>query len=194
MRRDASRRWQLSGRNSPEYSGWDLQDALTAACGMIAPRSYLEIGVDGGGSFYAVLEAAEIDRAVLCDIWNPVYCDHGLASHEHITAQLVGFPRAPKVLEFLDGDSREKVPGLAGQTFDLITVDGGHSAEVAEADLENCWPLVRTGGMLAFDDVRHPEYPHLDGVFRSFLARHDDALLVPEEDADWRKAALLVKA
>lgn len=193
MKRDPERRWRLSGRGHESDSGWDLQDALAAACAMISPRNYLEIGVDGGGSFYAVLEAAEIERAVLCDIWDPGYCEHGLAGHEHITAQLVGFPRAPRLLEFLDGDSRETVPGLAGQSFDLITVDGGHSAEVAAADLENCWPLLRAGGMLAFDDVGHPSYAHLEGVLLAFLDRHPEAMLIPEEGADWRNCALLMK-
>lgn len=210
IRRDVSRRWKMSGREVPWAYGWkrpvnvpgaerlstsgyDLQDALIAACGFIAPRSYLEIGVDGGGSFHAVLEAAELEYAVLCDIWDPAYCGHGLSGHEHIAAGLRGNPRAPRMLLFLDGDSREELPKLTGQSFDLITVDGGHTAEIATADLENCWPLLRQGGMLAFDDVGHPEYPQLEGVFLAFLGRHPDAMLIPEAGADWRNCALLAK-
>jgi len=193
LHRDPVRRWERSGRAANGDSPWDLQDALTAACRMINPHSYLEVGVDGGGSFYAVLEAVEIERAVLCDIWNPAYCEHGLMNHEHIKEQLQGFPRAPERIEFLDGDSRERIPELIGQTFDLITVDGGHAAEVATADLENCWPLLREGGMLAFDDVGHEDYPHLEGVLLAFMGRHPDAVLIPEIGADWRNCALVAK-
>jgi len=208
MRRDPTRRWVLSGREVPWAYGWkrpanapgaerlstsgyDIHDALIFACGFIAPRSYLEIGVDGGGSFFAVLEAAEIEYAVLCDVWNPDYCKHGLDGHEHIERQLQG--RGLKRVQFLDGDSRQKIPELSGQVFDLITVDGGHTEEIATADLENCWPLLREGGMLAFDDVGHTQYPHLEGVFLAFMGRHSDAVLIPEVGADWRNCALVAK-
>lgn len=177
--------WTFSG-----HKGRDLQDALVAACGMLHPQTYLEIGVDGGGSFQAVLSASNLERAVLCDIWDPLYCNHGLANHDHIVGIL---GTKPLRVEFLDGDSRETVPTLAGQSFDLITVDGGHSPGIARADLENAWPLLRVGGILAFDDIGHRDYPHLEGVFMAFLGRHPGAILIPEATAPWRNTALLTK-
>jgi len=210
LRHDPTRKWTISGREMPWAYGWqrpanapgaeristsgyDIQDCLVSACKMISPRNYLEIGVDGGGSFFAVLEAAEIEHAVLCDIWNPSYCDHGFKDHEHIAEQLRTFARPPKSVEYLDGPSVELIPRLAGRKFDLINVDGCHTSEAATLDLDNCWPLLREGGMLVFDDVGHSRYRHLEFVLRDFMAKHPDAALIPEAAADWRTCALVVK-
>lgn len=211
--RDPKRRWMQSGRevpwsygwrrpvdapgaDRPSTSGYDLQDALIAACRMISPKSYLEVGVDGGGSFFAVLETLpyQLQRAVLCDIWDPKYCSHGFSGHEHIVRDLKKLGRSPELVEFLDGYSTELIPKLAGSQFDLITIDGGHTPDVAAADLENCWSLLASGGMLAFDDVGHPEYRYLEKVLLDFLVSHRDTVLIPEETADWRNCALLVKS
>lgn len=41
--------------------------------------------------------------------------------------------------------------------YDFIFIDGGHWYEVAKADFENYWPLLRAGGLLAFHDTAYPE-------------------------------------
>jgi predicted O-methyltransferase YrrM len=56
--------------------------------------------------------------------------------------------------------------------FDLVLVDGDHSAAGAMADLQNVWPLVRPDGCVVFHDTNHPAHPELRQVFDSFVAQH----------------------
>lgn len=153
--------WKWSGE-----TGLDLHEALRAACSYLHPvLSYLEIGVDGGGSLNTVLCQGVPPRIVLCDIWDPTYCNHGDVK-PYVNGVLEFFGAKA---EFLDGDSKETVPRLR-ETFDLITVDGDHSEAGAYEDLINAWPLVRSGGgILVMDDINHPEYPWLKGVWELVL-------------------------
>jgi predicted O-methyltransferase YrrM len=36
--------------------------------------------------------------------------------------------------------------------YDFIYVDGDHTEKAVYADAINCWPLLKSGGILAFDD------------------------------------------
>ena len=70
---EAHMKWKWSGE-----PGMDLHEALRVACKSLGKvNSYLEIGVDGGGSLNTVLCEGVPSRIVLCDIWNPEYCGHG---------------------------------------------------------------------------------------------------------------------
>lgn len=149
-----SKTWTYSGD-----AGYSLRDAILYAL-KAAPKSYLEIGVDGGMSLEPLLMFHRPERIVLSDIWNPEYCQHGHNSHAHIAAMLSRLGVDLRDVTFLDGDSKVTIPTLK-ETFDLITVDGDHSAEGALVDLQNTWPLLNEGGLLLFDDTNHPEYPWL---------------------------------
>lgn len=160
--RPREKQWCWSGE-----PGMDLHEALRAAIKLLKKvDSYLEIGVDGGGSLNTVLCEGIPSRIVLCDIWNPEYCDHGDAK-PHVIEILAYF--GAEAL-FLDGDSKDTVPVLQ-EPFDLVTVDGDHSPEGAYADLMNAWPLVRPGGILVMDDIHHPEYPWLGSLWEEVLAQ-----------------------
>jgi predicted O-methyltransferase YrrM len=87
----------------------------------------------------------------------------------HLTSfDLVEHPYVPKSSEFINsvfpgrhvlvsGDSTVTVPAALalfnGPSFDLIFIDGGHSYEVAAADLRNCAKLARAGTIVIMDDV-----------------------------------------
>jgi cephalosporin hydroxylase len=159
--REGIMNWRWSGT-----PGMDLHEALRAACKFVEVHSYLEIGVDGGGSLNTVLNCRVPELIVLCDIWDPEYCDHGDAKSR--VKEILEFFHATAV--FLDGDSKVTVPTIQDQ-FDLVLVDGDHSAEGALADLINAWPLVKTGGILVMDDIRHLNYPWLGGIWESNLLR-----------------------
>lgn len=163
-------------------AGWDLHDALASICDWLQPKSYLEVGVDGGRSVETVIwHSSGLERVVLCDIWNPEYCGHGHRNCEHVRARLERLKYAGAV-EFLNGDSHLLLPQLqAALTFDLITVDGDHSAEGGFLDLRDCWPHLNAGGVLVMDDVNHPNYPWLGAVADDFaLAHAQDALQLAE--------------
>jgi predicted O-methyltransferase YrrM len=147
--------WAWSGE-----PGMDLHEALRVACRVVKVQSYLEIGVDGGGSLNTVLCEGIPKRIVLCDLWDPTYCDHGDSK-----ARVLGILDYFKTTaEFLDGDSKVTVPTLRG-LFDLVLVDADHSALGARIDLQNAWPRVRPGGVLVMDDINHPDYPWLTDVW-----------------------------
>jgi predicted O-methyltransferase YrrM len=79
-------------------------------------------------------------------------------------------------LVFANGDSHVILPQLFAQRpqlrFDLITVDGDHSAEGAYRDLCDVAPQLQPGGVLVFDDISHPAHPYLIAVWRKFIAEH----------------------
>lgn len=164
--------WKWSGE-----PGMDLHEALRAACRLLRfdVESYLEIGVDCGGSLNTVLNEVKPERIVLCDIWNPNYCDHG-EPKPHVMEILTHF--GAKAI-FLDGDSKVWIPTLT-ESFDLVLVDGDHSAGGARADLRAAWPRVERGGVLVMDDLNHPNYPWMTGVFEAEVARWVDARMVDE--------------
>lgn len=158
--------WRWSGE-----TGQELHDALRHVVAAAQPRSYLEIGVDGGGSLETVIGAMKtpLERIVLCDKWNwdvhPYLHDF---NHIYKVLDNCGVNRKQTSVEFRDGDSKLTVPKIR-ETFDLITVDGDHSAEGGAADLQNTWPLLNPGGFLVFDDIDHPVYPWLRAVFNDWI-------------------------
>lgn len=52
----------------------------------------------------------------------------------------------------LKGPSEDVLPTLAGRLYDAIYIDGGHTAADAYGDAVMCWPLLRVGGVVSFDD------------------------------------------
>lgn len=182
------KKWKYSG-----IPGMDLHDSLRYAVKYIQPEAYLEIGVDGGGSLRTVLTACQAlryvpGRIVLCDLWTG-HAGHTFNDFGHIAPILRDFGARA---DFVAGDSARTVPGIPGP-FDLILVDGGHEYEQAIADLNNSWPLLRTGGLLVLDDVGHVVYPGVGQAFREFMAAHPDAELIEEEGAAYRNSCILTK-
>ena len=61
------------------------------------------------------------------------------------------------------GDSTETVLGHidGARKYDIIFIDGGHSFEVASADLKNCSKLAHKDTIVIVDDVIHNEEFHM---------------------------------
>lgn len=169
-------------------SGWrfaDILTALAAAAEIVAPRDYLEIGVRRGRSMSVVATTVPQCSLVGLDWWDPGYAGMDNPGPDHVRNELgrLGFTGH---LELVSGDSHVTLPKLVADrpnlAFDLITVDGDHSPSGAAADLEAVLPLLRIGGALVFDDVRHPAHPELGHVWERAVAdprystwRFDDA-------------------
>lgn len=184
------KKWCWSGR-----PGYALNDALEHACYTIHPKSYLEIGVNGGGSLRAVYSRAPLDLIILCDNWSGRSGYHG---HGHIADTLRVWDYKGHVM-YLDGDSKVEIPKLQDEPnkiflpLDLILIDGDHSPGAANTDLENVWPLLRPGGLLVVDDVSNSRYPHVRHEFHEFTMRHQDAVRVPEDKGGEHNCAMLTK-
>jgi hypothetical protein len=153
-----------------------LYQYLAEHCRTHAVRRYLEIGTRDGGSLRIVLENAGPDLMSVCvaDQWGTAYGGSGRGGHAHVDQLLDDFNFSGERV-FLDGNSRETIPALMpakADAFDLVLVDGDHSADGGLADLENVWPLVMPGGCLVFHDITHPEHLYLSDVFAGFVATH----------------------
>ena len=49
--------------------------------------------------------------------------------------------------------------GAEGRRFDLVYVDGSHHSADVQADATACWPMLRDGGMVIFDDYEWTFFP-----------------------------------
>lgn len=115
--------------------------------------SVLEIGALYGGTlwYWAVLSRVRrivsVDRIVSPDD----------SRYEQVVECRAMWPRWMRGIDFHDivGDSTDpnvvaRVEGLG--PFDVVFVDGDHSAEVVRSDWNHYSPMVRPGGVVAFHD------------------------------------------
>ena len=153
----------------------DIVTALAAATELLQPRTYLEIGVRRGRSMVTVARRAPEALIVGVDLWDPGYAQMENPGPDHVRAVLAAASFAG-TLELLSGSSHDLVPELFRKRpdldFDLVTVDGDHSASGATRDIRNVLPRLRIGGALVFDDLRHPLHPDLHDVWRREVVRH----------------------
>ena len=54
--------------------------------------------------------------------------------------------------------------------YDLIHIDGGHSTEVAESDILNCYRLSKQGTILIMDDY---DFPNLHGLWNDYITKYN---------------------
>lgn len=127
------------------------------------PRVVVEIGVARGGTSYLLMK--------------------GLPSLEHYLG-VDFFPRHTRLLRELarpglklnyvrgaSGDTRvlERVEKLlCGRQIDLLFIDGDHAYAAVKRDWENYRGLVRSGGWIAFHDIRPPEMTPEGGYANGF--------------------------
>jgi len=147
------------------------------------PLRYLEIGVFEGRSALWMLEHVLThpdSRLVGVDAW-PVEGDpfeararENLAHH----AARVELHKGPSA-EVLRGDAFEP------ESFDLVYIDGDHSAWGALSDSVLAWPLLRVGGTCVWDDYgwkrapwkRAPRHERpadaIDAFLRALRGKHE---------------------
>lgn len=156
--------------------GWRYADIITVLLGLsdvLKPRSYLEIGVRRGRSLCAVASRAPSCHLFGFDMWQAGYAGIENPGPDFVRGELerVGH-QGP--LTFVNGDSHKTLPEFFArnpeQRFDLITVDGDHSAEGARQDLLDVLPYLAVGGAVVFDDIDHPTHPELLDVWNRTVA------------------------
>lgn len=157
--------------------GWryaDIVTALAAACDVVRPSSYLEIGVRRGRSMAVVASRAPHCRMIGIDLWTSDYAHMENPGPAHVEKELreCGFAGE---MELISGNSHDVLPRLFAErpdlAFDLVTVDGDHSVLGAALDLRDVLPQLAVGGALVFDDIAHPAHPRLADVWRRVVAR-----------------------
>jgi predicted O-methyltransferase YrrM len=152
----------------------DITTVLCAAAEAIRPDSYLEIGVRRGRSMAIVGSVAPGCSMVGVDMWLAEYAGMENPGPAHVRDELRRVGHDGPV-ELLSGNSHQVLPKLFRDrqelTFDLITVDGDHSPRGARRDIRDVLPRLRIGGVIVFDDVRHPYHPKLGSVWRRAIGR-----------------------
>jgi predicted O-methyltransferase YrrM len=153
----------------------DLISVIHAYASLMQPEWYLEIGVRRGRSLAAAYAACPTLKSVGFDLWLADYA--GASNEGELFVRREVSQAADDVdLELITGNSRETVPEFLKRpntpaTFDMITVDGDHRAEGARIDLDHTLPLIAPGGIVMFDDIIHPDLPHLAGVWEDAIAQ-----------------------
>ena len=171
------RRYYALGRErfGAEWGYADQLTVLHAAARLLRPQRYLEIGVFRGRSLSVVAGAAPDCELYGFDLWVENYAGLENSGPELVRRQLERVGHRGRA-EFVSGSSHETVPAFfAEQTqldFDLVTVDGDHVEAGARRDLELVLPRLRVGGVLVFDDIRHPKFPWLERVWDEVVGAH----------------------
>lgn len=157
----------------PSHQFADITTVLCAATELLQPTSYLEIGVRRGRSMRVVSGLASSCAIIGIDLWIGGYAGMENPGPEHVERELRGGGHTGP-LELRTGNSHKAIPALFAEqpelSFDLITVDGDHSRRGATKDLRSTLERLRVGGVLVFDDVRHPAHPELHDVWESTVA------------------------
>lgn len=132
--------------------------------------SLLEIGSWAGASVItmdaALRETTVTDIHLTCvDSWNPSWGDKETALHYKLMEDAASTGTIRKLFDHnlricgvkeprvIQASSREALPKLNEQSFDLIYVDGSHRMEDAFYDLREAARLVRRGGLICGDDL-----------------------------------------
>lgn len=160
-------------RFGPAWRYADIVTALLACAELIAPADYLEIGVRRGRSMAVVGSVSPSCRLVGFDLWTRNYAGMSNPGPEFVRAELSKVGHTGPV-ELISGNSRETLPRYLIERpdayFDLVTVDGDHSADGARQDLITVKPRIKIGGALVFDDICHPAHPYLFDIWEETVA------------------------
>jgi len=176
---------------------WVYSDLYTTLAGMatlLRPESYLEIGVRRGNSMSMVAAHAPACSIYGFDLWIQDYAGLANPGQAFVETQLARVGYTGRA-HFVDGDSAATVPAFLDAHpdlhFDLITVDGDHSARGARIDLRNVMPRLKVGGVMVFDDIANQSHPELRGVWNEVVASRSNLATWSFEEAGFGVAFAL---
>ncbi len=166
---------EIAGSNSrvkhyAEIKGWIYNDECAALQNLAAGKDCLEIGSFMGKSTVAMAETARRIRAVDTFHSDPA----GESQVESVTTlksfldNIAGY----RNITTHPGSSADVVPTFRDDEFDLIFIDGDHTAEGLTTDIRVCWPKLKPGGVMAFHDYGFHKWPAVKRIV-DFLFRLD---------------------
>jgi hypothetical protein len=143
--------WALWLRGRPPLEGSASPEELLYLASMARrtrARLIGEIGFNAGYSAQAFLNANPDSEVISFDL-----VEHG---YTKVAKKLVD-AKFPGRHTLIEGDSTKTVPAFLrqnpGLAFDLVFIDGGHSYEVARADIQNIMPLCHPKTAVIIDDL-----------------------------------------
>lgn len=57
------------------------------------------------------------------------------------------------IITVFEGDSREILPTLEDEYYDMVFIDGGHEYSIVKSDIEHGYKKLKKGGIIVLDDV-----------------------------------------
>lgn len=129
-----------------------------------------ELGVEWGSFSRRILDIAKPREFWLIDAWrhltgpfegDPVNHDDQRFEeiYQKVSRELGGFPQ----VRILRGLLHDACQGFPAGYFDWIYLDACHAKECVEQDLNDWWPLLKTGGIFAGHDYwRTDGYPWIE--------------------------------
>ena len=77
------------------------------------------------------------------------------------------------IITVFEGDSREVLPTLKDEYYDIVFIDGGHEYDIVKSDIEHGYKKLKKGGFIVIDDVSGG----YDAYDRFNVGELDDSLL-----------------
>ncbi len=147
-----------------------FRDVLIPLKGTI--KTYLEIGVYEGRSMLWMLQNILTEpecRVIGIDPWGetPKWSAEKMQGiYEHACHNVAGFGDKVSLIR----ESSANVPALVPDNWaDICYIDGDHATEPCYRDAVNCWPKIKIGGYVIFDDYKH--HKRRKGVVRVAVDR-----------------------
>ncbi len=152
----------------------DINTVLYGICKNVEVETYMEIGVRRGRSMSVVAALHPHAKLIGFDMWIPNYVGIENPGPDFVHKELERVGYKEKAI-FIVGDSKQTVPKYFKDNteayFDIITVDGDHTASGAMIDLKNVIPRLKIGGFLVFDDISNPDHMYLKDVWDRVIVR-----------------------
>lgn len=159
--------WFVEGSANAEQLAFLRTAAAESGVHQIA-----EIGFNAGFSSHAFLDANPRARVTSFDLAQHRYV---APAKEHIDEEFPGRHT------LITGDSTQVIPQYGDSadvdTFDLIFIDGGHTYDIARADIANMGRLAHAKTVLIFDDLL-PHKPWGEGPIRAWQWALDSRTVV----------------
>jgi len=131
------------------------------------PQTIVEVGTDEGGTLFLWTRVAAPDALLVAVDARPLGILGRLSAYALVRKGLARDRQRIELVMPVNSQIQptvDRVRGITGgRPVDFLFIDGDHSYEGVKRDFELWSPLVRSGGLIAFHDMR-PDHP--DGVPR----------------------------
>jgi predicted O-methyltransferase YrrM len=127
---------------------------------MCSSSNVLEIGFNAGFSTLLMLNANDTINITCVDI-----CEHKYTQPCYNKIKEMYGERVNLII----GSSVIVLPKLIKNTYDLIHIDGCHSVEIAEMDINNSMKLCKSKTILIMDDT---DLNHLNNLWKKNVIKH----------------------
>ena len=139
----------------------------------ISPRNFMEIGTDRGGTFLAFEKISQPDGIrISLDIPRAGFWGFDFAK---LKSEMI---ERGNILVHADSHSQTAFQAvktaLSLEKLDFLFIDGDHSYDGVKQDYEMYEQFVRTGGIIAFHDIKDTEKHRSQGCFVSQFWRSLD--------------------